>query len=90
MKKDEGNRELPIGKIKTIGSNRMGPDEKDVIAVDVQKLSERTFRVRPKAPLAAGEYCFLRPPAGGLDAFLGASGRLWDFRIVPGGEGSAK
>jgi hypothetical protein len=64
----DGGREAHLGSL----GGRGGP--KNTVACAVEKLANGAFRVRPKEPLAAGEYAF-------TVAKQGQAGQLWDFGV---------
>lgn len=81
MRSKARERELIVGEIGAFGGSS-GARSKDMISLQVDRLSGGIYRVRPAEPLPAGEYCFFY--AGGLSTVgLGTSvtGKLFDFGI---------
>jgi hypothetical protein len=69
MTPKDDSRQTQMG---TMGRGSQMGHSKDAVPCSVEKLGDGTFRVRPKSPLAPGEYAFM-PSAEG--------GRLWDFGV---------
>jgi len=79
------DREIIVGEFGMGGLNS-GTRSEDTVDLEVERLSGGIYRVKTKAPLEAGEYCFFY--AGGLST-LGAGaaggGKLFDFGIYQAG-----
>jgi hypothetical protein len=56
-----------------------GPDD-NLVAVDIERVGPRTYRMRPSLPLRNGEYGFLAPAAGAT-ATVASSGKMYTFRV---------
>ena len=69
---DGDKRRLELGSQggkKILGGGRA---PKDAVDFTVDKLGPETFRLKPKSPLAPGEYAF---------STIGGSGMIWDFAV---------
>jgi hypothetical protein len=79
VKKD--SRETTVMKANAFGSSA-GTDDKANIPFTFEKLKPGIYKVTAKAPLAAGEYCFLGAGIGGAFAPGAAqANRLFDFSV---------
>jgi len=79
VKKD--SRETTVMKANAFGSSS-GTDDKANIPFTFEKLKPGIYKVTAKAPLAAGEYCFLGAGIGGAFAPGAAqANRLFDFSV---------
>lgn len=79
MKVSKDEREVVIGKSWAF-SDRTGVQSKDTIDFSMEKLRTGVYRVTPKQPLAAGEYCFFYAAGIALTAQSGM-GKLFDFGV---------
>lgn len=80
MEDHKSERELVVGQASALG-NSTGLRPKDVVAVEVQRMSAGIYKVTVSKPLEPGEYCFV--PPGSAAAFGMAGGQLYDFGIDP-------
>lgn len=67
----EGNRSASLGKAGGLMGGRGKP--KGLVECVVEEIAPNTYRVKPKAPLAPGEYAFVYLDQGG--------GFVWDFGV---------
>ncbi len=73
------SREFVTGSYGAYGGSSTGIDEKYKVDFTLERLKKGVYKVTPKTALIPGEYCFLY---AGSVAFLGASGKVYDFRIA--------
>lgn len=78
MEERKDERQLVVGQASALG-NSSGLRAKDIVPVNVQKVSQGIYKVTLSKPLERGEYCFV--PPGGAAAFGMAGGQLYDFGI---------
>ncbi len=79
MKVSKDEREVVIGKSWAF-SDRTGVQSKDTVDFRMEKLRAGAYRVTPKQPLVAGEYCFFYAAGTALMAQTGM-GKLFDFGV---------
>jgi hypothetical protein len=73
FKVKNGQREMVVAKQKMFGAS-IGIDPKDAVQFSVEELGDGVFKVRPMAPLKAGEYAFVL--RAGSEAY-----RIYDFSV---------
>jgi hypothetical protein len=75
MTPKDDTRQAQLGTVGGIGGRGGGMGKsKDAVPCSVEKLGDGAFRVRPKEPLAPGEYAFTLTAQG-------QGGQLWDFGV---------
>lgn len=74
MKANRKERELVVGKGSAVGIGGSSGDVRaeDLVEMQVENVRAGVFRITPKTPFKAGEYCFYYPPG---------EGRLFDFGV---------
>lgn len=78
----KNSRETAVMKMNAFGASS-GTDDKANIPFTFVKLRPGVYKVTAKAPLAAGEYCFLSAEGGGaLAPGAAQANRLFDFGVV--------
>jgi hypothetical protein len=74
------DRNLKIGSGSRVpyggGSSRRGIRGEDMVHVDAERDSRGFYRIRPRAPLAPGEYGFVSSRGGGS-----VGGSVYDFGV---------
>ncbi len=80
MKVSKDERQITVAQDSTI-KDRVGIPSKDTVDMTFKKVRSGVYEVRPRNPLAAGEYCFFYQ--GGA-ADKGGGGKLFDFGVDPG------
>lgn len=79
LTKKQGRREARVGSA-NIGGAKTGVMDKDRISFGYELLRPGVFKVKPDAPLNAGEYGFIYSIAGG-GAGGAVTARIFDFSI---------
>lgn len=81
MESKKNAREVVVGEANAY-SVEMGASEKSVCGFDFEKLEPGLYRVTPREPLAAGEYCFHYAGGGGAGygVFWGGQ-KVFDFGV---------
>lgn len=77
----KNKRELVTGKVNVYSGSSIGVDDKNAIPFSIEIINDYTFKVVPKEPLAAGEYCFFYQgtiPQGGF-----TNQSVFDFSVQP-------
>lgn len=75
----KGRRELETGSVNLYAGTSIGVDEKNHIQIDIEKIDDYTFKVKPRYFLNTGEYCFYYQgsiPQGGYN-----NQSVFDFSI---------
>jgi hypothetical protein len=75
----ETERELIVGQFGVFGASS-GTRSEDTIELAIERLAPGIYRVAPRAPLEAGEYCFFYAAGASMFAAAG-TGKLFDFGV---------
>jgi hypothetical protein len=75
----DNERELIVGQFGVFGASS-GTRSQDTIELAIERLAPGIYRVAPRAPLPAGEYCFFHAAGASMFAAAG-TGKLFDFGV---------
>jgi hypothetical protein len=82
MTAKDTERELIVGQFGAFGASS-GTRSEDTIELAIEKLAAGVYRVAPRGPLPAGEYCFFHAAGASMVAAAG-TGKLFDFGVDDG------